>query len=116
MINIIMLVVSVLLVLTDIIVVGTANRLYAGTFIRKLRYFVYSISPARYIFIIAVFGIVGLIAGLNFKNICVLELLLLAGILLTYTEKAFTLKKKKNKSLLAKRLKPIQTKERINKL
>lgn len=111
MINIIMLVVSVLLVLTDLIVVVTANKLYAGTFIRKLRYFVYSISPARYIFIIILFGIISLTTEQSFKNICFLELLLLVGMFITYAEKAFTLKKKKNKSILAKRLKPLKQKK-----
>lgn len=111
MTGILLLIISVLLVLADILAVSTANRLYAGTFIRKLRYFVYSISPARYIFIIVLFGIIGLITEQNFKNICFLELLLFVGMFLMYAEKAFTLKKKKKKSILAKRLKPLEQKK-----
>lgn len=111
MISILMLMISILLVLSDVIVVSTANRLYAGRFIRKMRYFVYSITPARYIFIMLVFGITGLVADCSFQDMLIMETLLLSGILLAYAEKLLTLRQKQKKRTPAKKRKPLKHKK-----
>lgn len=105
------LLISVLLVLADVIAVSTANRLYAGKFIRKMRYFVYSITPARRIFIMIVFGIIGGIADFSFREILIAESLLLSGMLLAYSEKILAVRQKQKKRIPAKRIKLLRQKK-----
>lgn len=111
MLDILFILAAILLVLADVIVVITSDKLYAGNFIRKLRYFVYSITPARYIFVMIVSGIIGKTADFNFHAISIMEILLLSGFLLTYAEKLITLRQKKKERTPAKRLKPLKQKK-----
>lgn len=102
---------AIMLVLADVIVVVTSDRLYAGNFIRRLRYFVYSITPARYIFIMIAFGLFGKITDFSFHAISIMEILLLSGFLLTYAEKLIALRQKKKERTPANRLKPLKQKK-----
>lgn len=111
MTGIFVLLVSVLLVLADVIAFCTANRLYAGKFIRKLRYFVYSITPVRRIFIMIVFGIICGTADFSWQDICGLVSLLLSGLLLTYSGKILTLRQKQKKRIPANKIKLIRQKK-----
>ncbi len=111
MIGILILLISILLVLTDLIVVITANKLYAGSFIRRMRYFVYSITPARYIFIMIVFGIIVVKADFGFQNMLIIEAILLSGMLLTYSERLLTHRQKQKRRISAKRTKLLSQKK-----
>ncbi|MDE6501801.1 MAG: hypothetical protein K2L10_06920 [Ruminococcus sp.] len=105
------LLISALLLLVDVIAFITANKLYAGRFIRKIRYFVYSLTPARRIFVIVVFGAVCVITDFSFQNTLLVEILLLSGMWLTYSGKLFTLRQKKKRRLPAKKVKQIRQKK-----
>lgn len=111
MVGILILFVSILMVLADLIVVCTSDKLYAGKFIRKLRYFVYSITPARYILIMIVFGIIGKLSDFSSEDIRLLEMLLLSGLIVTYSEKSVTCCKSQKRRISARRLKPLKQKK-----
>ncbi len=85
-----------ILLITDIFVVVTSNIRNAGKFIRRLRYWVYSITPTMYVIMIL---LVILISKYYFHAYdlltIILILMLVLGCCIAYAEKFFTRKKAK---------------------
>lgn len=108
MVVVFLLLISIFLVIADVIVFITSKKLHAGTFIRKMRYMVYSVTPARRIFIMLIFGIAGKISGSGLHDVLIMEILLFSGMLLAYSENILTLRNKQKKRIPAKRVKKIR--------
>lgn len=84
-----------ILLITDIIVAVTANVRNAGKFIRRLRYWVYSIKPSMYVIMMLLVIIISKCFHAYDLLTIILVLMLVLGCCIAYAEKFFTRKKAK---------------------
>ncbi len=95
MIYYVVLLFAFIILITDIIAVVTSDVRNAGKFIRRIRFWAYSITPAMYaVMILAVWLIAG-IFDFNFVHAMIIILMLAAVCCTAYAEKFFTRKKAK---------------------
>lgn len=91
----------------DVFVVITSNIRNAGKFIRRLRYWVYSINPSMYVIMILLVIVISKCFHAYDLLTIILVLMLVLGCCIAYAEKFFTRKKVKKsnkKRIRAKRL------------
>lgn len=79
----------------DIFVAVTSNIRNAGKFIHRLRYWVYSVTPAMYIIMLLSVWIIAEIFNLDIVFAMIMILMLVSGCCIAYAGKFFTRKKAK---------------------
>lgn len=106
-----------IILIMDIIVAVTANVRNAGKLIRRLRYWIYSITPAMYVIMILLVIVISECFHIGYYVLTMtLVLMLVLGCCIAYAERFFTRRKPQKKRIPARKLKPLKQKERIKKL
>lgn len=96
--------VVLIILIMDIIVAVTVNVRNAGKFIRRMRFIVYSITPAMYcIMVLAVWVITGILGVIMYLRI-IATLLIAVSCCITYAGRFFALKKSDKKRISAKKI------------